>query len=135
MKLKYIVTIFLLSLLITSCNQENEPIQPDDNIEDCLVDEFYARMLINGKCWTSSFAYFGIQDSVIGIRMRKENKFEEEFSFRINTRQFNLNTAYYPIGNRNSSFYLFITEGIDALVTYFEPRYSIEKDLNWVIEL
>ncbi len=131
MKLRYIIFILFLSLLSTSCTKENEPIQPTDTIKDCLVDEFYARMLINGKCWTSTFAYFGIQDSIPHIWMETDVNYEENFLLRFNDLRLNHKSNFK--GDRNSKIYLFVTAGYDAHLTSYEPRYSSGKELNWVL--
>jgi len=132
MRLKYIIKFLLLSLLIASCTKENEPIQPTDTIEDCLVDEFYARMLINGKCWTSNFAYFIIQDSILNVGMRKDVIFyEEEFALRFDSLK--LNHKFTLKGDRNSQVSFSVSRSFDTLLTYYEPRYSSEKELNWFL--
>lgn len=131
--MKNINQIFLILLICVSCNKENnvEPIQ-SDNIEGCTIEEFYARMLINGECWTSSFEFFVIENSIIRIRMRKEEKFEEEFLFKIPI-DLKLGSRSVLTGSEYLSSKLIVSEGIDAIVARFEPRYDLEKEENWII--
>ena len=129
-----IYLVILMLLIYSSCGEENnvEPV-PSDNIEDCEIEEFYARMLINGECWSSGFEYFMIETSVIDLRIRKEDKFEEELNFRIPLSEIQLNDSTMFKGTNESSCNLFVTEGKDALVARFEPKYNLEKEGNWIM--
>lgn len=130
--MKKIYQICLIAMIVftnLSCdkNDKAEPV-PQGNIEDCEIEEFYARMLINGVCWTSTFEYFVIEDSTLAIRLRKEEKFEEEFSLRLPLARVHLNDLVFFEGTRTSFFNLWIAEGIDAIVTSFAPKYHLGKD-------
>lgn len=117
----------------SSCDEEKDvqPIQLD-NIEDCKIEEFYARMLINGECWVSSFEFFVIENGIISLRMRKEEKFEEEFLIKIPI-DLGLGDRFILAGDDNLRINMDVTEGIDAIVARFEPKYNLEKEENWII--
>lgn len=126
---------FLILLMISSCGEKNSIESEMDNIEDCKIEEeFYTRMLINGECWTSSFEYFyfAIENNVIVIRMRKEEKFEEHFSIIIPINLV-IGDRVVLTGNKNLKIDMSVTEGIDALVVRYDPRYNLDEEENWVI--
>jgi hypothetical protein len=121
--------VFIGFTLFFSCSEDSEPIENIDHIEDCQVDDFYARMLINGECWISDIDYFRIDENSISIQFINDGALDENVlmvipNVEISTIQFT--------GDRENSIYFSIIEGGDALVTSFEPRYSTEKELNWI---
>lgn len=120
--------IFLL-IQFLSCSEDTEPIENIDKIEDCQVDDFYARMLINGECWSSDIDFFRIDDNSIFFGFINDGSIDEKLLFMLPSLKIEI---FEFTGMGNNVLTLSIVEGGDALVTYFEPRYLTEKDLNWI---
>ncbi len=126
--IKYCIVV-LAVMLYASCSGDEDPVEDIDRIEDCQVDEFYARMLINGKCWTTTSSFFRNNDSSVSIRFNGRGNVAENFLLSLSE----LSLRMSELNNiSKDELTLFIVEGGDGLVTYFEPRYATEKGLNRV---
>ncbi len=134
MKNIYNVYLFFLVLAIASlnCNKNTEeetvPQElPQDNIEDCEVDEFYARFLLNGTCWVTDFERVDIRDQYLNIEFQKRAAISENLIFRLPVEKldFNRNKIYSidEVGTWSENviaLYTF-TEGGDGLIIGYSP--------------
>ncbi len=134
MKNIYTVYLFFLVLAMASfnCNKNTEeetlPQElPQDNIEDCEVDEFYTRFLSNGKCWVNTREKVTIRDGYFRMEFRKSGAITENLIFRlpIEKLDFNRNKVYSigEVGNWSenvTALYTF-TEGGDGLIIGYSP--------------
>lgn len=135
MILKQSFFVFFILLLCTSCGKGDKlDLEPPINIEDCQIEEYYARMLINGECWTSTSSVYKINQGIgiYDIRLENIGNLTEGLYFLTDVAN-NLGRMIFFTGDRNSFVAFAVTEGLDAAVVGFEAKYSIDTESNWII--
>jgi len=131
MILKQSFFVLLILLLYISCGEEdNVDLELPMNIEDCEIEEFHARMLINGECWTSTISFFDTTNGVFDLRFGNISSLTEELTIRFD-KKYGTNTVFLT-GGADSYIIFGVLEGFDALVVLFEPKYLADKEANWI---
>jgi len=131
MKSSYFIG-YIIILLFISCNKNTEPIEQHDNIEDCvLVGDFYARMLINGKCFVTDSNYFRILDNTVMLEMIKIGQYYEELTINMPV-NYKIGETYYFYSSPDFSFNFYVTSPPDANISSFFPDKLFNND-DWFI--
>jgi len=125
---KYILC-FLLGALLFSCSDKDPIIEPRniDKIEDCVVEAFYCKMLVNGECWVSQENRFHSNEANIDFSIHTIQELHEFLFFTIPLDlPENIQKQFHPrSSDRSLSRPLFTySEGDGAVITY-----SINDDI------